>query len=486
MMNNRYYKSKSQAPTTHDVQWCVISLRIGTHKDAFESDKQMLKVTVSQVRQTVEAKLTPLGYVHALHQKMLVVDARNQEDAKKVCTEIDDMILQDGRFEKQVPLSWILLQGALESSSKMVMSMSDLWPLASECGLNDLEELDAWLGLFQSCMSVIYSDNVTMHSLHNNVIIQPLQFVQCLDRLYYAKFITDLQSKPKLRAHLDLLKKGLLTNTLAEELWLDDQDAISMSKARNTECKFMLDVMLDLGISSKVGLKIEDIDVPLSPTEQIYLVPSLRSDYFHTHPSRESESLIVMASFVHQAPCDVHSGFLNFIQQQKYSKWLQFIPNEKYNVVHLRWTEDHPLLADIFKLLDFEDAAELQVNVSSPTGLNVHPSHLHSLREKLFSIMKTTCIEYFPKLSKVVPAMSYRLGVVSPSCINDPNKDPTVHVLPFDLIGNEKNLCCSTCGRRVNLLPDEPRAVWLKCAYQVYIAIAILYTVYIGPCRGVL
>ena len=116
------------------------TLLVGTHKDAFEGDKQKLKVTVSQVRQTVEAKLAPLRYGHALHPKMLVVDARNQEDAKRVCTEVDDMILQDGRFEKQVPLSWILLQGALESSGKMVMSKFDLWPLASECGLNDLEE----------------------------------------------------------------------------------------------------------------------------------------------------------------------------------------------------------------------------------------------------------------------------------------------------------------------------------------------------------
>ena len=80
----------------------------------------------------------------------------------------------------------------MEPSGKMVLSKSDLWPLASECGLNNLEELDAWLGLFQSCMSVIYSDDDTMHSLYNNVILQPLLFVQCFNRLYYAEFSTDI------------------------------------------------------------------------------------------------------------------------------------------------------------------------------------------------------------------------------------------------------------------------------------------------------
>ena len=71
-----------------------------------------------------------------------------------------------------------------------------------------------------------------------------------------------------------------------------------------------------------------------------------------------------------------------------------------------------------------------------------------------------------------MPAMSYKLGVVSPSCVSGP-KDSRVHIVPFELIGDQDldNLSCVTCGKPISLSRhSEPQTVWLTCAYQVIYA----------------
>ena len=444
------------------------SLLVGTHKDELEGDKQKQADTTASVKHLVEENVAGLGFTKALHPQMFTVDARCEKDAKKVCKTIEQMIMQGGRFERTVPLTWIMLRGVLQATEKIFMPKSELWPYASECGLRDSEELESWLELFQSCMSVIYSEDETLPSLHNNVIIHPFQFVQCLDRLYYAEFEAELQSNPNLRMHLDLMQKGIVTYTFAQEIWPDDPAITSKQKKLNVNCNFMLNVLKDLKICTKVKLDVfneplvHSTEQPLvHSTEQLYFIPSLRPYYSHLQPSRESDSLIVMASHVHQAPCDIYSEFLQFVQQQERTKSLKFVPDQHYDIVHFKWMENDVLEADIiFKLLDFEDLVEVSVK------LDAHRSHLN---QKICSVMKTTCVEFFHKISQIMPAMSYKLGVVSPSCVSGPI-DSHVHVVPFELTGDQDldNLWCYTCGKQTLLSHlSEQRTVWITCAYQV-------------------
>lgn len=439
-------------------------LLIGTHRDCFESDNKKLTNTSANIKDVVEDKVTEFGFAKVLHPQMLAVDTRSDKDARKVCSTVEKMIMEDNRFEKTVPLTWIMLRGVLQATERLFVQKSELWLYANECGLQNPDELNSWLDLFQSCMSIIYSPDETLASLHHNIIIRPFKFVQCVDRLYYAEFDAEIQSNPELGMHLDLIQKGILTYSFARVVWPDDSASCS---SPNNKCNFMLKVLADLKISSKLNLEIfhdsEEMP-PVLSTEQLYFVPSLRLYTNHTHLSSQSNSLVIMASHVHYAPFDICSEFLSFVQQQEIAKSLKYVLNDNHNVIHFKWRETPILEADIyFKLLDLEDLIE--VSVCTSEKLHIPEQHNLALKQKVCSKMKTICIEFFHIKSQIMTTMSYKLCVVSPSC---PSDDSQVHLVPFE---NHKlnNLMCFTCGQPLSSSQFcEQRTLWITSAYQVW------------------
>lgn len=445
------------------------SLLIGTHKDSHEGNKESVMKLSAKVKSLVEDKVSGLGFGKALHSQMLTVNAQQEEDAKKVCETVEKMIMQDNRFEKEVPLTWILLRGVLQTVEKMFMQKTELWLYASDCGLQSLEELDSWLELFHNCMSIIYSTDGAIPSLSQNVIIHPFKFVQCLDHLYYADFDRELLLKPNLKMHLDLLQKGILTYTLAREIWPDDQESTSSRhKVPSEKCNFMLRVLGDLKIATKLDLavykSVELLDT--SAAEQLYFVPSFRHYFSHSQPSKDSCSLIIVASGIHQTPFDVYNEFLHFIQQQQQEKikLLKFVPDQQYDILHLKWVENEILEADIhFRMLDCEDYVEVSVCPDIKPG--VHESHIFALKQRICSTMKTLCVEFFHKVSEVVSTMTYEFYIVSPDC----SKVDQLHLVPFQIVGDQSlhNLECITCKQKVPLQQSLDGALWITCAYQV-------------------
>ena len=446
------------------------SLLIGTHKDSHKGNKESLMKLSAKVKSLVEDKVSGLGFGKALHSQILTINAQLEDDAKKVCETVEKMIMQDNRFEKEVPLTWILLRGVLQTVEKTFLQKTELWLYASDCGLQSLEELEYWLELFHNCMSIIYSIDGAIPSLSQNVIIHPFKFVQCLDRLYYADFDTELLSKPNLKTHLGLLQRGILTYTLAREIWPDDPDSTSSRhKIQNETCNFMLRVLRDLKIATKLDLEVYKSEEPLdiSATEQFYFVPSFRHYFSHSQPSKDSCSLIIVASGIHEAPFDVYSEFLHFIQQQQQEKvkLLRFVPDQQYDILHLKWVENEILEADIhFRMLDFEDYVEVSVCPGIKPG--IHESHIFALKQRICSTMKTLCVEFFHKLSEFVPTMKYKFCIVSPDC----SKEDQLHLVPFQIVEDQglHNLECTTCRQEVSLQQTRDRALWITCAYQVY------------------
>lgn len=442
------------------------SLLIGTHKDSHEGNKDSLMKLSAKVKSLVDQVVSGLGFGKALHPQMLTIDAQLEEDAKKVCEEVEKMIMQDHRFEKEVPLTWILLRGVLQTTEKLFLHKTVLWSYASDCGLQSLEELESWLKLFQECMSIIYTSDGALPTLTQNIIIHPFKFIECLDHLYYAEFDKELKSKPG----LGLLQKGILTYTLAGEIWPDDPDTTSSRhKIKNEKCNFMLRVLQDLKLATKLNLAIyksEEEPLSISAAEQLYFVPSSRHYFSHTQPSRDSCSLIITAFGIHQTPFDVYSEFLHFIQQQQQEriKLLRFVPDQQYDTLHLKWVENEILQADIrFRLLDCEDNVEISVCHSVKSG--VHESHIFALKQRVFSMMKTISVEFFHKVSEFVSAMKYEFCVISPDC----PKEDRVHLVPFQVVGDQDlhNLECRTCHRQILLQHSQDRVLWITCAYQV-------------------
>ena len=446
------------------------SVLIGTHKDSHQGNKESLMKLSAKVKSLVEQVVSGLGFGASLHSQMLTVNAKLEDDARRVCKTVENMIMQDHRFEKEVPLTWILLRGVLQTADKLFLQKTELWIYASDCGLQSLEELESWLRLFQECMSIIYSIDGTLPTLTQNVIIHPFKFVECLDRLYYAEFDKKLPSKPNMDVQLDLLQRGILTYTLAREIWVDDPDTTSSRhKIQNEKCNFMLRILQDLKIATKLDLAIyrsEEESLDISAAEQLYFIPSCRHYFSHTQPSKESSSLIIAAFGIHQAPFDVYSEFLHFIQQQQQEriKLLKFVRDHQYDALHLKWVENELLQADIhFRLLDFEDYVEVSVCPSVKPG--VHESHIFQLKQRVCSMMKTFCVEFFHEVSEFVSTMKYEFCVVSPVC----TKEDRVHLVPFQIVGDHSihSLECRTCQRQVSLQQSQDRALWITCAYQV-------------------
>jgi len=58
--------------------------------------------------------------------------------------------------------------------------------IARKCGLESEEELEEFLKLFLSCGSIIYSPSDQFPKLHEYIILNPVAFIEGLDRLYYA------------------------------------------------------------------------------------------------------------------------------------------------------------------------------------------------------------------------------------------------------------------------------------------------------------
>ena len=448
----RFVEFSNQVPNS--------SLLVGTHKDAFvsgEEKQEMVKLS-ALVKHSLQQKFAGTPFSEALCPQVLMVDARSEADAEKVRITVEEMICEGDRMEATVPLNWIMLRGILHAAKHLFLTKSELWSYASECGLQNLEELEAWLHLFQSCMSVIYCADNSIPSLHSNVIIHPFKFIECLDCLYYAQLNKDLLADKFLSEHMNLLSKGLLTYTLAERIWADKVDRTASDK--NTTCNFILRVLKDLRISTKVEMSIE----PSLPADEVYFIPSLRPYLRHRGFSNVSDPLMVYASRIHQVPFDVCVEFLAFTQQQDTTKHLRFILEDRYNVLHLCHNEaESKLKADItFRVLNHEDMVEVNVNVE---GRGRESS---ALREKICSILKTACIEFFHEISRRVSNMSYKFGIVSPTCSRE--AEGPVHFVPFDISVDQDidGLICH-CGKTISLseCSDQSR-LWMMCAYQVY------------------
>ena len=444
-------------------------LLVGTHKDDYEGHKPRLSEASANVRYLVEDKVADYGFTTTLHPQLLPVDARRGEDAQKVCSVVESMVVQDSRYERAVPLNWIMLRGVLQATNRLFMQKSEVLLYATECGLQSSEELESWLDMFQGCMSIIYSPDSSFTSLHNNIIIHPFGFVECLDRLYYAEFNDRYRFDSQLAVDVDLMRKGILTYSLAQKLWPDDSDAASLKhKGQNAKCNFILKVLTDIKKCTRLDNTFLYECAIASPTEQLYFVPSLRPLYSHTSLSEKSDSLIIFASGVHQACCDVYSELVGFIQQQEQKK-LRYLPGEFYDVLHFKWIDSESEADVYFKMLDLEDLVEVSVSVSNK--LPLPESQVLLIKQKICSMMKTHCIGFFHKLSRLMTTMRYRLNVVSPICPR--GEDGKVHLVPFDATSDIKNvshLVCCTCEAQVLLSQcPEHRKVWITSAYQVHV-----------------
>ena len=323
------------------------ALLVGTHADRFAHNQEGLTEAVEKVQLGVKAGASEYGLQDVICPGLIPVDAKNADDVEKVKKQLDILIDEGRRFERDIPLSWIFLRTMLHSTKRLFMPKVEILKYAYKCGLRDEAELDDFLDLFKNCASIMYSSDKEFRTLHENVVLRPADFIEGLDHLYSidGSVKPDICTKP----HFHLLKHGFITYMLAKHIWTDAQS-----------CEFYIKVLEEFGlltdlphssvVSDTVGLGVSVEELRSSAA---YFLPTLRQESYLKKPVKDDSNVLVVTG----------DSFLNarmvFHKQSTLMRHFttEFPNNVKlmvgkhdvyYNVLHLQWWQDGRAQAEVY------------------------------------------------------------------------------------------------------------------------------------------
>ena len=432
LLSSLHYFTRCVCVTNCDPETTIL---VGTHADRFsEQECNERKV---KILQSVKARAEEVGVSRAICPQMLAVDARNRKAVlKEVRSLLEKAIEKDHRFEEEIPLSWIFLRSVLHKTNSMFMSRKDLIGIANKCGVQSVPKIEEFLKLFSACGSLLYCSNEDRPELHNFVILQPVAFIQALDRLYYIEY--DKSIPAELLNHVDNTKHGYVSEQLLKHLWPRDHH-------------------LFLLILTKLGMMVEISDIlhHHSPgTSPCYFMPTLRPLYYSHLPTHDSESLIVATSNLPIIPYDVQSQFV-IAMQNACKKDIEFMPTQYFNALHFCWNKESQtatdkISADIF-IRFMGEIAEIEVKCA--------PNNSSSLGT-VCSIVKTICIDVFQQLAKQSPEIKYHFGFV---CPNSTGTQP--HYVYFHVQRGIQTLHCNKCGEPK--VASAKKRIWMQAGIEV-------------------
>ena len=411
------------------------TLLVGTFADKLGEAE--LITTRTRVLQSVKGRAEAVGVAEAIRPEMVTINAQDRDEVLRVREVLEGMI-EHGGFEVDVKLSWIFLRCVLFSTKKMFMSRTEMMEVARKCGLESEEELEGFLKLYLSCGSIIYSPSDEFPKLHEYIILNPIAFIEGLDRLYYAEQSSTVPDK--LKTDVMATRNGFLSHVLASHLW----------KEHKENCDFYLQVLQNLGLI----VQVDEILKRPKAAGKTFFMPSLRPVPDATMPKEDSNSLIVTHN-IDALPYHKQSNFIVYLMGF-YKERIQFVPDHHYNVIRFRWSDPEATTFVRFRGEFVEIGIEMDES---------HPQSTHH-RAVLCSILKTACIEIFDNTVLELPDLKYDLAII---CPNSKPPEKRLHFTPFYRVQNSSyRLFCTTCERHIEGADIHPeRKLWIQAAYQV-------------------
>lgn len=329
------------------------ALLVGTHADSFAENQDGLKEAIEKVQVGVKARASDYGLQDVVCPGLLSVDAKNPEDVAIVKDKLNGLIdegnhfRQDIRFEPHIRLSWVFLRTTLHSTKRLFMSKAEILKYAYKCGLRDEDELDKFLMLFKDCASIIYSSTDEIRVLHENVVLNPAEFIQGLDSLYSVncKVIPE-----PVKPHLELLKYGFITPKLAKDIWKDVQKS-----------EFYITVLEEFGLMTHVQpaaiLVTKSVGLTQDTVQELnasgaFFLPTLRSEPHPKKPSKNDSKLLILGGdsfLIARMVFHRQSTLLNYFTSE-YPKNVKLIVGKEdvyYNALHLQWLENGKPQAEV-------------------------------------------------------------------------------------------------------------------------------------------
>ena len=422
------------------------ALLIGTHADKLS--KSQVTEAKKKVLRSVNGKAEELGIGDAVRHGMLAVDAREKEDAMKVRATLEKLIDLGNRYERDIPLTWLFFRYILFLTKKLFVTRAELSSVGKKCGIQSDDQLEEWLGVFQSFGSIIYSPSGEFPMLHDNIILEPVKFIQDLDRLYYVR--EQQSSSPgDMEGHVERTESGFLSYELAKHLWAD-------------HCGFYLKVLQNLGIIVEIN---EILDEACPDFSKCFFMPSLRPYHSKELPTASSTSLVVI--FNTEMPYQKQLDLVVYLKQHL-EHHIRLVPENFYNILHFKWIgSDRVKFADIH-IRFLGELVEISIEMA-PEHSQGRFEELHS---EICSVLKTACVEVFHETTQELPGLQFNLAIVCPSCA-DPrsSSDSKIHYLKFHPLQHSVELFCDQCQHEV--VPGGERALWVLAAYQGPVGLAM-------------
>ena len=439
------------------------TILVGTHKDRlshgdFKQRKKFLELAIM-------GHAAEIGTTDAICPDMECINARDPDDCKRLQERIVKLIHHKKRFEYKVPITHLFFRCYLYNMKKLFISRKELVKEAHKCGMRDEEDIEKFLVVFNDCGSIFYSADGEFPLLKEYVILDPFQFIQALDRLYYVDLMS-LHDKPELFRTLQNTHLGFLSDKLALELWPGE------GEGGMTEAQFLLHILKDL----KVIVQIDRI-LP-RPTEETkttpfcdegqhcYFMPSLRPDFDTTEPKLDSNSLVVVYN-VAMIPFHLQSDIVLYLQSQV-GKEITYDPKPFYNTVCFKWCDPKEQCEANITVRFRMEQIEVSIKFSKQAPRM-------SLVTHLFSALKTACVHLLQQLSSQIKGFKYDLAIVCPLSNGGsshskltPTSQRKAHFITFNpLATKETSFFCDVCKTSVpsDQLPWA-RLLWTQVAYK--------------------
>ena len=433
-------------------------LVVGTHTDKLNPGK--VYETKNYVEQITMGCAENAGIADTVCPGIEWIHTNDENDCKRVQDRLLKMVYDEQAFQCDVPLRYVFLRCYLQSSKQMFISRRKLTEEAHKCGVINEEEIEQFLKIFNSCGSIVYSIDGEFPLLKDYIILNPHQFIKALDCLQdiNAKSLND---KPELFKDVQATRLGFISQKLADYLWPEE------GEGKMTQAHFVISVLKELKfILPTKELQIDSKDLMMDEEKLSYFVPTLRPDFDTTEPTGDSNSLFITYNDVllpFNFSTDVILHLLDY-----FGAAITFDPKPFHNSVTFRWHDDREQRDANVTIRFLTEQVEVSVKF-----LNQAPRM--STVTKLFSQLKSACVQLFQQLSSKINEFDYKFAVVCPLSnekVSHTHKAPPtskkIHFIAFSpLSTGEEKLFCRSCKEFVpsEKLPQS-RLLWTQVAYR--------------------
>ena len=448
-MNAAYVASRN-----NDQERRPSIIMIGTHKDKLSQGK--LKETKKSLEQIAMGYAESAGVAGVVCPGMECISAKDVNDCQRLLNRIIKLVNRKHNFQYSIPISYLFLLSYLQRLQQMFISRKRLTEIAYTCGVTNEDEIEEFLNVFNHCGSIIYSSDNEIPILRDYIILNTSDFVNVLDKLDSIKTMS-FSDKLELFEQVDGTRLGFISEEMAAYLWPGE------GEGRMTQAHFILTLLKEFKvILPSDALQLETV-IGKGSGGKLYFMPMLRADYDRAEIQGDSSSLIITHNNA-VLPFRLQTDMLLQIQNQ-FGSVIALDPKPYYNSIYFKWRGSSQEQCETNIVIHFH-TEQVDVSVQFP---NQAPRM--STVTKIYSHLKSACVQTFRLLSSQVKELKYEFTLVCPH-VNENSKHSTpgrmIHFIQFDpLTAGEERLFCRSCQVHV---PSEKlpwaKLLWTQVAYQ--------------------